>query len=105
MKTENIIQLGGILLFIGIILIIISWFFTYPIYISEINEITFTQFYPILWPGIGISLLALFLILYYCKNKIIGALCCSLFPLILNSIQDQVFLIGIAYHKRSSYLE
>jgi len=84
MKSSNWIKIGAIIFFIGLILIFISWIFTYPIYISEINEITFNQFYPILWPGIVISLLALFIILYYCKNKIIGAICCSLFPLFLS---------------------
>ena len=84
MKSTNWIKIGTILLFIGVVLIIISWIFTYPIHISEINEITFTQFYPTVWPGIVISLLALFTILYYCKNKIIGAICCSLVPIFLH---------------------
>jgi len=84
MKSTNWIKIGTILLFIGVVLIITSWIFTYPIHISEINEITFTQFYPTVWPGIVISLLALFTILYYCKNKIIGAICCSLVPIFLH---------------------
>lgn len=83
MKSTNLVKIGAIFFFIGFILILISWIFTYPIYLSGINEITFTQFYPVLWPGVVISLLSLFVILYYCKNKIIGALCCSLFPLFL----------------------
>ena len=84
MKSINWIKLGLIFFLIGFIFILISWIFSYPIYISEINEITLTQFYPLLWPGIVITSLSLFIILYYCKNKIISALCCSFFPLLLN---------------------
>lgn len=83
MESTNWIKIGAIFFVIGFILILISWIFTYPIYISNINEITFTQFYPILWPGIVICLLALFIILYYCKSKTIAAICCSVIPLFL----------------------
>ncbi|MDH7506380.1 MAG: hypothetical protein QHH15_01130 [Candidatus Thermoplasmatota archaeon] len=83
MEAKIWLKIGTILFFIGLILIFISWIFTYPIYISKTNENSFTQFYPILWPGLVISLLGLFTILYYVKSKSIGALCCSLFPLFL----------------------
>jgi hypothetical protein len=84
MKTTNWIKIGAIFSFIGFIFILISWILSYPIEILGINKITFTQFYPILWPGIVFSLLGLFVVSYKSKNKIIGAFCCSLFPLVLN---------------------
>lgn len=83
MKDRNTIQIGGILFFIGIILIIISWHYSYPISISSINEVTFSQFSPLLWPGIIFSLLGLFFVGFYCKSKILKASCSSLFPLLL----------------------
>jgi len=83
MKIKNIIQIGGILFFIGCIFILISWLFTYPVYTSDINQITFSQFFPLLWLGIAISLLSVFLITYYCQSKIVKALFCSTIPLIL----------------------
>jgi len=83
MRNSNITQIGGILFFIGIILVIISWYYTYPVYLSSIDDITFFQFYPSLWPGITLGLLGLFLMGYCCKHKIIMAICASLFPLLL----------------------
>lgn len=83
MKTTNWIKIGAIFFFVGCIFILISWLFTYPVYISDINKITFSQFYPLLWPGIIISLLGIFLITYYSQSKIIKAFYCSIIPLIL----------------------
>ena len=83
MENRNIIKIGGILFFIGIILIIASWHYSYPICPLSINEVTFFQFSFLLWPGIIFILLGLFLVGYYCKNKIIIAICVSLFPLLL----------------------
>lgn len=78
MKYRNLIQVGGILFFIGISLIAISWIYSFPISLSTIDEITFSQFHPILWPGIIISLLGLFLIGYMHKKIYIKAICSSL---------------------------
>jgi hypothetical protein len=86
MKNQNITKIGGILFFIGLILIIISWNFSYPIHLSSINEITFFQFNPLLWPGFVICLIGLFFIAFYSKNKIVIALCCSAIPLLLNIV-------------------
>jgi len=83
MKDKNIVQIGEILFFIGIILIIISWHYSYPISLSSINETTFSQFSFLLWPGIVLSLMGLFLVGYYCKNKIVKAVCSSIFPVLL----------------------
>ncbi len=83
MKDENKIKIGGILFFIGLMLIIISWYRTFPIYLSSINDITFSQFYPSLWPGITLCSIGLFFVAYYCKSKIIVAACSACFPLLL----------------------
>lgn len=83
MKTTNWIKIGTILFLIGCIFILISWIFTYPIKLSNINQITFSQFYPILWPGVIINLLGLLIVIYYCESKIIKALYCSIIPIIL----------------------
>lgn len=84
MKSTNIRKIAAIFFFIGFILILISWLFSYPIHILDINQVTFNQFFPLLWPGIVFCLSALFLLMYYSKSKIIMAFCCSLFPLFLN---------------------
>ena len=85
MKLEHnqISYIGGILFFIGLILIFISWYFTYPIYMPELEEKTITQFYPLLWPGMIFSLLGLFLIGYYSKRKSVKIICTSIFPVVL----------------------
>jgi len=83
MKATNWIRIGAIFFFVGCIIILISWLITYPVYISDINQITFSQFFPLLWLGIAISLLSVFFITYYCQSKIIQALSCSTIPLIL----------------------
>ena len=85
MKQEHnhISYIGGILFFTGLILIFISWYFTYPIHMPEIDEITFTQFYPLIWPGMIFSLLGLFLTGYYSRRKIVKIICTSIFPMVL----------------------
>ncbi|MCJ7571066.1 MAG: hypothetical protein MUO82_04220 [Candidatus Thermoplasmatota archaeon] len=86
MKNKIIVKMGGILFLIGLILIILSWCYTYPVHLSSINNITFFQFYPLLWPGIVLSLIGLFLVGFYCKNKIVIAICSSSIPLLLNAV-------------------
>ena len=85
MKQEHnhISYIGGILFFTGLILIFISWYFTYPIYMPEFDEIIFTQFYPSIWPGMIFSLLGLFLTGYYSRRKIVKIICTSIFPIVL----------------------
>jgi hypothetical protein len=83
MKSGHITRIGGISFFVGAILLIISWNFTYPVYIPELNEVTFTQFHPMIWLGLILSLLGLFLTGYWSKVKGIKALCASFFPIIL----------------------
>ncbi len=83
LKYYQISNIGKILFFIGLILIIISWHLTYPIYMPKSDEILFNQFYPLIWPGMIVSLIGLFLTGYYSKKKNIKILCISIFPIIL----------------------
>lgn len=78
-------KVGGILFFTGLILQIISWHLTYPIHMSNLNALTFSQFYPTIWIGIILSLIGLFLIGHYTIKKSIKAICASIFPIILYS--------------------
>ncbi len=85
MKLENyqINYIGEILFLIGLILILISWYFTYPIGITEFNELLFTKFNHLIWPGMILSLLGLFLTGYYSSRKSVKIICLSIYPIIL----------------------
>lgn len=85
LKHNQISYIGGILFLTGSILILVAWHFTYPIYMPESNEITFTQFYPTFFPGLFLSVIGLFLAGYYCKKKSIQVLCVAIFPIVLYS--------------------
>ena len=85
MDHKHISYIGGIFFFIGLILMLLSWHFTYPIHMPEFDEVTFTQFYPLIWPGIVFSLIGLFLTGYYAKRKSVKAICASFFPIVLYS--------------------
>lgn len=83
MKHRHIAYIGGIFFFIGLILMLISWHFTYPIHMPKSDEIIFTQFYPSIWPGTILSLLGLFLTGYFSKRRSIKIMCASIFPILL----------------------
>jgi len=83
MKSNHITRIGGISFFVGVILLIISWNFTYPVYIPELNEVTFTQFHPLIWLGLILSLLGLFLAGYWSERKSIKVICSSVFPILI----------------------
>jgi len=85
LKQNHLSYIGGIFFFIGLILILLSWHFTYPVYMPELDELTFTQFYPSIWPGIMLSTIGLFLAGYYSKRKSVQVSCIAVFPLILTS--------------------
>jgi len=86
MKTRETSQMGLIILFLGLILLMISWNLSYPIEIPEdLNAKTFTQFQILIWPGIILSIIGLFLAGYYTNRKSIRIICVSLFPIILYS--------------------
>ncbi len=83
MENKNSIQMGGILFFIGFILVLISWQFSFPIQMSrQINVITFFQFYPSIWPGLIFLFVGIFLVGYNSKKKLITALCSCFFPIL-----------------------
>jgi len=83
MKEYRLYQIGILFFFFGVILLLLSWDLTYPIHMVKLDEITFTQFSFMIWPGILLSLIGLFLTGYYSKKKSIKAICASIFPLIL----------------------
>lgn len=83
LKHNQVSYIGEILFFTGLILMLISWHFTYPIEIPKLDEIIFTQFYPSIWPGMILSLLGLFLTGYYSKRKSVKIICASIFPMVL----------------------
>ena len=83
MKNKKLIKISAILLCIGIIFIIISWILSYPIHLTETRDLTFSQFFPSIWPGMILSSIALFSLGYSYKKKYIQALCSALFPIIL----------------------
>lgn len=81
MKTKSLKKISAILLFIGLILIIISWIYSYPIRLSD--NLTFYQFFPSLWPGIACMVISLFFLGYFSQKKFIQSICASLFPILL----------------------
>jgi hypothetical protein len=83
LKHNQISKIGIILFFTGLILIIISWHLSYPIYMPNINKILFNQFYPLIWPGMILSLLGLFFTGYYSEKKNVKILSASIFPIII----------------------
>lgn len=85
LKNYQISYLGGIIFLTGLILILISWYYSYPIYMPDLGEKTFTQFYPSIWPGILCSVLGLFLAGYYSEKKNVKLLCVAVFPIVLLS--------------------
>jgi len=84
-KQNSLSYIGGIFFLIGLILILISWHFTYPISMPGLDELAFNQFYPTIWLGILLSIIGLFLAGFYSKRKIIQFGCIAFFPLILTS--------------------
>jgi len=83
LKHNQISYIGEILFFIGLISILISWHFTYPVYMPEVDELIFNQFHLLIWPGMILSLLGSFFAGYYSERKIVRILNASIFPIIL----------------------
>ena len=80
LTTYQLTLIGTICFLIGFLLILLSWYFSYPIYFSEIQKPTFFQFYPTIWPGIVLSLIGLFILGYFSKTKFVKFLCISIIP-------------------------
>ena len=83
MKQGHLSRIGGIIFFIGLILILLSWNETYPVYMPEYNELIITQFPLFFWTGIILSFLGLFLAGYYSKTIHVKVICVILFLIIL----------------------
>jgi hypothetical protein len=77
--------MGAIFFFIGLPLLILSWYNSYPIHIGSLDDITFTQFSPLIWPGIFLTSTGLFVAGYFSARNIVKAICASIFPVGLYS--------------------
>ncbi|MBN2065641.1 MAG: hypothetical protein JW771_02410 [Candidatus Thermoplasmatota archaeon] len=83
MNRSNIVYIGGIFFFVGLLFLLISWHFTYPISMPDFDDIIFSQFHPMIWPGILFSLMGLFVTGYFTTRKSVRVICASLFPIVL----------------------
>lgn len=83
MKSYQISQIGAIFFFLGATLLMVSWYNSYPIQIGALDELTFSQFSLLTWPGILFSSIGLFLTGYFSARNSVKAICASLFPLII----------------------
>jgi hypothetical protein len=85
MKSHQICLIGVILFFLGLPLLILSWYNSYPIHIGSLDELTFTQFSPLIWPGIFLTSTGLFVAGYFSTRNSVKAICASIFPISLYS--------------------
>lgn len=85
MKPHQISLMGLILFFLGLPLLILSWYNSYPIHIGSLDDITFTQFSPLIWPGILLTSIGLFVAGYFSPRNSVKAICASIFPISLYS--------------------
>jgi hypothetical protein len=77
--------IGKLGFFLGLIFLIISWAFTYPISLSKPVELILYQFPLLTWLGESLLLIGVFLIGFYSTNKNTKIICASIFPIILYS--------------------
>jgi hypothetical protein len=80
MKPHQMSLIGAIIFFLGIPLLIISWYNSYPIRIGSLDNITFFQFSPLIWPGILLTSSGLFITGYFSARNSVKAICASIFP-------------------------
>lgn len=85
MKPHQISLMGAILFFLGLPLLILSWYNSYPIRIGSLDDLTFTQFSPLIWPGILLTSFGLFITGYFSPRNSVKALCAAIFPVSLFS--------------------
>ena len=85
MKSHQISHIGAIFFFLGLPLLILSWYNSYPIDIGALDELTFSQFSPLIWPGIFLTSTGLFIAGYFSTRNSVKAICASLFPISLYS--------------------
>jgi hypothetical protein len=80
MKPHQISLIGAIFFFLGLPLLIISWYNTYPVLIGSLDATTFSQFSPLIWPGIFLTSFGLFLTGYFSSRNTVKAACAAIFP-------------------------
>lgn len=85
MKPYQISLLGGIFFFLGLPLLILSWYNSYPISIGGLDDLTFSQFSPFIWPGILLTSIGVLLAGYFSQTKSIKAICAAIFPVSIYS--------------------
>jgi len=85
MKSEQVSLIGAILFFLGLPLLILSWYNSYPIHIGSLDDLTFPQFSSLIWPGILLTSLGLFLAGYFSTKNSVKALCAAIYPISLYS--------------------
>jgi len=85
MKSHQISLIGAIFFFLGLPLLILSWYNSYPIHIGTLDELTFSQFSPLIWPGILLTSTGLFVAGYFSERNSVKAICASIFPISLYS--------------------
>lgn len=71
-----------VILLIGVSLILLSWWNTYPLYLASIGEYTFDKVYPAYWMGLALSYLGALGIAALSKDRRIRFACCFLFVLL-----------------------
>lgn len=81
MNHSQKINIGAIILVTGFILFLLSVLYSYPIQMSGVQEKTFYQFHPLIWPAITLIILGTFIIGYHSENKIIRGICSSIIPI------------------------
>jgi hypothetical protein len=85
MKPHQISLIGAILFFLGLPLLIVSWYNSYPIHLGSLDDLTFSQFSPLIWPGILLTSTGLFVAGYFSARNSVKAVCASIFPISLYS--------------------
>lgn len=85
MKNSDIARIGTLFFLVGVILILSSWNLSYPIHMADLDAVTFTQFHPLIWPGIILSFMGLFLAGCYSQSKNVKIIYIVLLPIILYS--------------------
>ena len=81
MNNNQVSKIGLILCVVGLILIIISWIYSYPIESSSLNDNTFSEFYPSIWYGLLFFLTGIFFI-GKSSSKNIKIFFASIYPIV-----------------------
>lgn len=85
MKPYQMCIIGAILFVLGLPLLIISWYNSYPIHLGSLDDITFSQFSILIWPGILLTSTGLFMAGYFSSTNSVKAVCAAIYPVSLYS--------------------